>query len=125
MLPDLLAQALVGGEGVGPGSAARQDDGIEGPEKNLGQGGVGQVARLAAGRDRARGDPRDDDIAARPAQDIDDRDGLDLLETLCQWDQDARRGHGDSIAWSQGSVGLCLGVPLGPVSSFTPGAGLP
>ena len=57
------------------------------------QSGVTRDAVRA--RDRPRLQPRDRDLLARPAEDVDDRDGLDLLESRGERHDDGSLLHGE------------------------------
>lgn len=96
----LLEQAANLG-GLGQSFAARatagEDDQVEG-SLDLGQRGIRQQGHAAATRDRVGAvETGEDDLDAAAAQDIDDDDGLHLLGTVGEGDQDAGScgcGHG-------------------------------
>jgi hypothetical protein len=87
--PSEREDALVGGEVARSGHPAGKDEHRDRGEVDVVEGRVGGDGDAVGPLDGSGPEPRDRHVELRAAQDVDDRDGLDLLEALGQRNEDA------------------------------------
>ena len=84
---EAFVQRLKPLEGLRASAAARKDNGIVGIPLRLVKVPVGPDLHPVRAPDiKAVVDRRRNDLNAAPAEHVDNGDGLDLLETISQWD---------------------------------------